>query len=356
MSPDEILDMDRRVGVQSQLGEMTARLSSDPQFAGLYLDQRADGEVVVLTTGSEAAVRAEIRGVTPPASSIRVASARYSLAVLEALQSQITDSAANLRSKGIVLASVGVDVAQNRVRVDVVNPTSDEIGLIAQQFGDAAYVQAGELATPATCISRSNCGSPLKGGLGISGGGWTCTSGYLGRIQGSSGLFLITAGHCLADSGLSATWYHYTTAIGTGYVYDYANGANADAGAIRASEPLARNEAYATSNTDIRSMTSTLSNSAQPTGSTICRSGLNSGYYCAVVSSINRDVWDGPYLIHHMWETDYTSQGGDSGGTMMVNWSWAGILDAYNSSHSYYTTSDWVQSTILGSPCTSAGC
>ena len=295
--------------------------------------------------------------MAPDGARIRVGQVTYSLDELTALQSPHFVAIAFVGDpSGVSIVSIGVDIRHNRVSVDVANLTNEIADRIAAKYGGRVLAEDGEAAAPATCNSRTDCGSPLKGGLYIYAGALTCTSAFLGRTQGSSKLFLMTAGHCIQDSGLSATWYHHGAAIGTGYVYDYMNNANADAGSIVASESGARNRAYATSATDIRSMTSALSNASQPVGGLICRSGATSGYDCGYVTSTNRDVYLGPYLVHHMWETGYSSAGGDSGAPMMVDYSWAGIFSCYNTQNSYYTTTDWVASTILATPCMTASC
>lgn len=170
-------------------------------------------------------------------------------------------------------------------------------------------------------------------------------------------LVLITAGHCLNDSGLGATWKHNGVAIGTGYSFAFFNGANADAGAIHASESGARNIVYASSNTDIRSMTGTLSNASQPVGGLICKSGESSvGWKCNTVLQTNQDISNSGTLIHHAWRQSLVGIGGDSGGSMLLNYKWAGEFIAYTSTDSWYSTKDWVSSALSIYPCVVSNC
>jgi hypothetical protein len=74
------------------------------------------------------------------------------------------------------------------------------------------------------------------------------------------------------------------------------------------------------------------------------------------VLQTNMDVYVGSYLIHHLWETGRSGGSGDSGGTMLLNYIWAGENDAYDASYSWYTTQDWVASTLSVYPCVVSNC
>lgn len=356
MTQDEVGTIDRRVAVQTSLDQMTKVLEADPSYAGLWIDQNSGGAIVIETTGAEETVLGEVQSTTPVGGSVRADRVQYSLTELQALQDRVSSGSAAWRSGGVKVVAVGVDVRINRVVVDVEGLTSQAGAQLASEYGAMLLVREGTQPQPTTCSSRTACGSPIKGGLSITGGGWGCTSGYLGRTQPSGVLVLVTAGHCIYDSGLSATWYHNNGAIGTGYSYSYSSGASADAGAIQSSESGARNQVYASSNTDIRSMTGKLSNSSQPVGGLICLSGASTGWTCKTVLQTNMDVYVGSYLIHHLWETGRSGGSGDSGGATLLNDNWAGEYSADNPSYSWYTTVYWVASALSVYPCVVSNC
>ena len=99
-----------------------------------------------------------------------------------------------------------------------------------------------------------------------------------------------------------------------------------------------------------------LLNGDQPVGGLMCLAGAYSGWLCGYIVTTNVDVYVGPYLIHHMWETQAPGHQGDSGGTMMVNHKWAGIYSAFNSTNGFYTTRDWVFSALSVYPCIVSNC
>ena len=70
------------------------------------------------------------------------------------------------------------------------------------------------------------------GGLQITFTGWSCTTGFVARDTETGKLVVLTAGHCLAGSGLSALWSHHGVAIGRASVEAFDPGSNADVGAI----------------------------------------------------------------------------------------------------------------------------
>jgi hypothetical protein len=49
--PAEVADLASRAEASGELGPVTEALGADPEFAGLYIDQRAGGELVVRATG-----------------------------------------------------------------------------------------------------------------------------------------------------------------------------------------------------------------------------------------------------------------------------------------------------------------
>ncbi len=190
MTEGEVHIIDQRVVIQSSLDPLTKLLLSDPSYAGLWVDQKAGGEIVIETTGDEASLFDEVQTTVPGGARVRVDHVPYSLNELTALQEQISSESADWRAAGVQIVTVGTDIQLNRVIVDVVGLTDGIAARLAAQYGPMVLVEAGEQPQAGSCVSRSNCGSPIKGGLYISGGGWACTSGYLGRTQPSGRLVL----------------------------------------------------------------------------------------------------------------------------------------------------------------------
>jgi hypothetical protein len=55
--PDEVAEIDRRDRIAKGLEPLTAMLLAAPDYAGLYLDQQASGQVVIRTVGTGATSR-----------------------------------------------------------------------------------------------------------------------------------------------------------------------------------------------------------------------------------------------------------------------------------------------------------
>src|SRR5690606_16128049 len=84
-------------------------------------------------------------------------------------------------AKSVGLISVGLDVRANRVEVGLKELTPQRAAVLTGTYGSAVRVVEAEVPQPGACVSRFNCGSPVKGGLGISSSSGGCTSGYIGR-------------------------------------------------------------------------------------------------------------------------------------------------------------------------------
>jgi V8-like Glu-specific endopeptidase len=170
-------------------------------------------------------------------------------------------------------------------------------------------------------------------------------------------LLLLTAGHCLAGSGLSALWSHHGAAIGRASVEAFHPGSDADVGAIDLTNARPSNEVYGSGETNIRSVTALASNASQATGSQVCRSGAASGWRCGTIVAADVDATIGGTLIHHTWWTDFPSAAGDSGSPVLdQDGRAAGILIATTPTRSLYSTVDWIATELHARPCVTPGC
>ena len=236
------------------------------------------------------------------------------------------------------------------------------VGMIVGRSESVAEVTAAPsvpkgMAEASTCQSRADCGSPVKGGLQITYTGWSCTTGFVARDTEAGTLVLLTAGHCLAGSGLLALWSHHGTTIGRASVEAFQAGSNADIGAIEVAEPEAGNEVYGSSSTDIRRVTGWASNASQTVGSKVCRSGGTSGWGCGTIVVADVDATIDGRLIHHTWWTDFPSAAGDSGSPVLNgDGRAAGIVIATTPTHSLYSTVDWIATELHARPCVTPSC
>jgi hypothetical protein len=232
----------------------------------------------------------------------------------------------------------------------------ESVGRPMRVGGETAAVPR-DAAGLATCRSRSDCGRRLMAGLQITFTGWSCTTGFLARDSETKELELLTAGHCVAGSGLSALWSHHGTTIGRATTEAFHTGSNADVGTVQVTESDASNAIYGTSNADTRSVTQLAANGSQTLGSKVCRSGGHSGWGCGSIVATDVDMTIDGRLIRHTWWADFPSAGGDSGSPVLDGAGRAaGILIATTPTQSGYSTLDWIATEIHARPCLDTAC
>ena len=237
------------------------------------------------------------------------------------------------------------------LRIAIVLAAGSMVGAAAPRSSSVGAVQ------PLTCRSRSDCGPLVMGGLQITYTGWSCTTGFVARDTKTHKVIVLTAGHCLAGSGLMALWSHHGMAIGRASVEVFQAGSNADVGAIEVAEPEAGNEVYGSSSTDIRRVTGWASNASQTVGAKVCRSGGTSGWGCGTIVVADVDATIDGRLIHHTWWADFPSAAGDSGSPVLNgDGRAAGIVIATTPTQSLYSTVEWIATELRARPCVTPGC
>jgi len=360
LTTDEANGLRTRDSISNQIGPLTDALEQTGSFGGLFIDQAAGGVIDIATTSDPASLTSVINAGVPAGATTRTRVVQFTYDELSALKSRISSDFDVWKEKGAILASVGVDVRENRVAVSVAGTNDDAtLSEIAVMYGPEVQVTAGELPVLAACVDRTNCGSPLKGGLWVSAPGWACTATLQARSSSAPYQhYGMTAGHCINDAGISATWSHHSTAIGSGAFNGFYNNSLADIGLFWASsQPTPRNLVYASSHLDIRNITGELTDAQQPVGAQICKSGANSGWLCGQVTATNVDTTYGSVRIFDTWRTNFGGLNGDSGGTMMNNiTSIGGVLSGFVGSSTIYSTIDNVKLTVGIVPCYTAAC
>jgi streptogrisin C len=223
--------------------------------------------------------------------------------------------------------------------------------------GEARAATATTPVHVSNCRSRSDCGAPIKGGLQITFTGWACTTGFLARDLHTGKLYAITAGHCLARSGLLALWSHHGRGIGHATLQAFREGSGADAGAIEVDQVAVTNEVYASSNEDIRHVEAWAADRDHLIGSAVCRSGATSGWTCGHIVAADVSTKIDGLPIRHSWWTDFPSATGDSGGPLFgVDGRLLGIAIATTSTQTVYSTIEAIAAELNVSPCVTPSC
>lgn len=369
LTTDEATEMARRLEVQLAVDSVIEELGAMPTSAGVYMDQHAAGEPVFLTTEEPQQFRARIAARVPLEISYRIERARFTRWELEEVRRQIIEDRPELRMGGIEIHSVGILVPENRVLVGVVGAGPDAAAVLNEKYGGSVAVREDPVRELDSC-GRTNC-PPLKGGILIyrtTSTGWECTAGFIVKLQGTSTLRVLTAGHCIEKSGgLGLGWSHHGSQFGTAQTETWGVGSNADAGLMSLSTlPGPNNLVLASSGSDVRAITSWRPNSQQNFGDSACRSAAKSGWICGfiVAEDLSLDV-DGK-TIDHQWEVNFDAIPGDSGASMISGYTALGIHSDSTAASppgglGWYSPIEWVLTKLdgYGTPivlCTSSGC
>ncbi len=249
-------------------------------YAGTWLDE-GSGTVYAAVTDAAAAAAAEAAGAEP----VDVA---FSLDDLEA-------AAADLGSESVPsdVASWWIDVESNTVVVEV---TGEDTSAAEELVASAGVSE--DAVSYTTGADAPQTFADIRGGIAyIINGASRCSVGF--AVQGG----FVTAGHC-GSAGDSTTYgtfqgssfpgddYAWVSTPGhnpVGEVDDYNGGAVAVAGSTPA-----------------------------PVGSTVCRSGSTTGWYCGQIQAYNATVNYAEGSVYGLIRTSVCAEPGDSGGSLIA--------------------------------------
>ena len=215
-----------------------------------------------------------------------------------------------------------------------------------------------EATNRASCRSRDDCGSPLKGGLRITFTGWACTIGFIAQDAETHALYTVTAGHCISGSGVYAQWSHHGAVVGRAALNAFEDEPAIDAGAIEIQAASVNDELYATGQDDIRPVTAFVPDDAQVLGTEVCRAGGTLlGWSCGHI--VSRDIpttIEGKH-VDHTWWTDFPSASGDSGSPVIDREGrLLGIAVATTATQTVYVPVEDVMKALHVRPCVHADC
>lgn len=324
LDDDEIRELERRLAIQRSLSPAKRAAATLPDTAGFYIDQSAGGRPVFLVAGDPVRHRAALEPLVDTAFEVRVV--ERSLAQLTELQERIVNEVENLAGDGITVTAVGVQPSLNQVVVGVADLNQEARAAIST-FGPAAAARAMTEGELDACVSRYNC-PPLKGGIVIrsSYNNHECTAGWMGKIHGTSTMRLLTAAHCIqVNGGIGVSWKHNGVVFGQAKNETFYFGSPGDAGLISVSVSSPRNKFYASTNTDLRGVTSSVPNSSIGEGDFVCRSGRTTGYMCGHITIPFGDRYIEGTRFHQQTSVDFDADKGDSGAPMFEDYAAYGI-------------------------------
>jgi hypothetical protein len=203
-----------------------------------------------------------------------------------------------------------------------------------------------------SCRTRADCGSRIRGGIQVTFTGWACTAGFVARDAPTDQRYVLTAGHCVAGSGLTAQWSHHGRTIGRAALQGLHEGSSADVGAIEIDLSETSDQMIGSDVSDIREITATAPNASQTVGSVVCRSGATSGWDCGSIVSADVESDINGIRIRHGWWIDIPSAPGDSGAPVVdAQGRAAGIVIGTTATRSLYSTVDGIAAELGLRPC-----
>jgi hypothetical protein len=282
LRPEEAENLRVRADLRERLDPSLQVLRSRPdEFGPHYFDQtRGKLELVVglLDDGNADALESFNREL-PRDAVVRFVQAQFSAAYLGALRDELFDALPPDPA-----TSAFLDVSQARVILSVPKERLADATKLVGDRADAVEIRLGAATIGNTCVSRSNCVLPWRGGIYLSG----CTWGFNARPTASSSVrWVLSSGHCshIGDDRIHNGSIVNTSAGVDRNSYDL-DGPTALAEAMRA--PLktdlgARNLVFISSQNLAYPITSKEATIDQEVGDGVAMSGLASLYVSGTI-------------------------------------------------------------------------
>lgn len=337
------------VGAQTELGAVATTAASLKEFVGAYFE----GPELHLVATDVASMKESLGTALPAGVAVQFETAEYPASELEQAKSAIIEWSRNAPSGGYV-RSVYVNPRSGRVEVGVYSELPAVTKVLAEEYGDMVDVihEATGVGGLLAC-TVNDCGT--KGGLKIVKGAVTCTSGFEVREIGDfqhSDFYLMTAAHCLTDSGglgSTSSWKNGAGTLTYGRNIAYENQPTNDIGIIGdGATPATRNQYYRGGGAVV-SIVGEAAASAQTSGVVVCRNGATSAYDCGAISRANISFrYQDGTAFNNYWEVRMSSTFGDSGAGFVQGTSAniaAGILSGGETrsgvAYTYYNPTVW---------------
>lgn len=347
LGEDEQRELEAREAAFAQLFAAARALPLDMR-GGEWLDH-ASSSVVLAVTDADSVDAGALRSAMDEPARLRIVQVQFSLVELERAQTRVDDQIVSLEdSAGIDITGTSRDVVGNRVIVRVATEVDEARSAIASQFppGMIAVVpgEPGQLTASGDKVGYQNS-PPFRGGQDITrvdaAGGYIsrCTSAFVGyRTEYVAGIaqysyFVLTAGHCGPNNSIFTQGFPAGTPMGqmTNSTFNLRE-TTGDAGAISISGAARSNQVLQSydraSGVAVTSSITTREVSGAATdqvGQRSCNYGTTTAIQtttCGNITSVAETVdfplanQHGRYLVRNMRCGGYTSQGGDSGGTV----------------------------------------
>ncbi|WP_030158649.1 S1 family peptidase, partial [Glycomyces sp. NRRL B-16210] len=276
-----------RLAVESVAADLLEEIpqSIEDSYAGLWVSEAAD-EIFVATTDPSDVNELRAEGATP----ILV---DHDLATLEAAAGALDHLA--------VEGHYGhyIDLAENTLVIETADSAVAEQIVAASGIDPALVTVDAEADAPQTFYVRGGDSYIIENS-------WRCSVGFAVRRGSTPGF--VTAGHC-GSVGNRVTSGEAAPGTFQASVFP---GSDAAWVSVGASEPLYNQ-------VNMYSGTRYVYNSSQAAvGSSICRSGSTTGWYCGTVQAFNQTVNYAEGTVRGLTRTNVCAEPGDSGGSFIT--------------------------------------
>lgn len=315
LSAAEEAVVDDIVATQSRLDEAIAVATRTAGYVSSYL---VGTQLNVLTSAQPASMETRVAAHLPPGAALRVIASEYTLADLSAAEREVHALALELPG----ITRIDGDDTLGVVTVGVDSLQGDTAKHLTTRFGRIVQLEQFSGGQLLAC-TVNDCGT--MGGLtALAGNGTKCTTSFI-TTWGSSSHRMLTAGHCIKNSGgvgSGAVWKNGVRTItwGMNTAQNFCNGCTTDSGLFIIQTLPADRDQYLLGSGP-RDVFNDFLNTSLVRGKLICASRASSGYGCGSITRTNVtvDVDPGPavFQIKNSWETDMNSKGGDSGAGMI---------------------------------------
>lgn len=318
LSHDELRDMRFRTLVEGAVPAVINRAGREANFAGVWMDQRRGGVVVVqfADDANHEQLRRELQEILPPGAAIKISRSGSPLAQLEELHSRIDADTPQLKAEGFDIQGVGTDIPGNQVYVEILRLSDEQHAELQRRYQNDPRVRWQEIASAGDDLeNKDNSPGQWKGGMRISKPGGSCSVGFGVTDQTTNTKFVLTAGHCNGgtSNGTGSLWDHNWDANNPIVRNMNSIGSNADAAAISLpSEDV--------SNLVILTPTDTAAIFGEVQGDFVgnhrCNAGAFTGYSCGQITDVNYTSSVGTPILN-LTRATYMRSDGDSGGAVI---------------------------------------
>ena len=314
LSPDELRDIQQRVVVQSDIERARAFAEAQASFAGIWIDQKRGGVLMVAFAGEAAKHRPGVESRAPAGATVEVIDVEHSWAELSETLELVTRERMALKRDGIWIRELGIDPEPNRVELKLEEFTEAAAQQLHARYGDVIVVEQSGHPTFTACTDRYNCiGPPVRAGIATQSNG--CSLGFLVKVSGAPGRGWLTASHPPCGN-VGQLVSHDGVAIGNirASCWDPCLRSDASLGGwLNATYSSYRVYRTPASNTQVNLVQSSLK------GWTVCLNGRrqpnDTGWRCGVVNEINRVDYGDHFFLDQRYAT-FHAYTGDSGGAI----------------------------------------